>query len=218
MIYPPHCLACTAELVEGEEFLCNACLLELPLSHFHQHPNNPVFRRFVGRVRLERAAAWLAFNQGGLVQKLMHQFKYRDQPRLALWLAQQAAQEWQASAFFEDIDLIIPVPLHPRKRKKRGYNQAEQIALGLSRILLIPCDFNSLRRSEYKRSQTREHRFERWQQVSRSFSFERSASFKGNHILLVDDVVTTGATLEACAQVLHRSGSLKVSVFCLAHA
>ncbi len=148
----------------------------------------------------------------------MHEFKYRNQPQLAVYLGKQAALDWQDSAYFETIDFLVPVPLHPRKRRLRSYNQAECIAQGLSEILKIPVEASSLVRKSYQSSQTKEHRFERWQKVSGNFTLLEDHPFTNRHLMLVDDVVTTGATLEACAQALLDIPGLKLSLFCLAQA
>lgn len=192
--------------------------MDLPRTDFEKFRENPVFRRFVGRVKLEYAAAWLHYQKGGVVQKLMHEIKYRDRPDLAVYLGELLAKEWQEADILKEPDLIVPVPLHPRKRRRRGYNQSEQIAIGLARGSGASVETDQLYRHRYRQSQTRQHRFERWQQVKCDFSIRDPDRFAAKHILLVDDVVTTGATLEACVQALSLAPDTRYSILCLAHA
>ena len=175
-------------------------------------------RSFYGRVPLEKAASWLHFSKGGVVQSLMHQFKYKDRPDLALYLGKQAALECGESDFFKGIDLVVPVPIHPKRKRKRGYNQAALIAEGIADAISVKTQPQFLKRPRYQGSQTREHRFERWLNVSSSFEIAPKHKEKANHILLVDDVITTGATLEACVQALLGIEGIKISVFSLAQA
>lgn len=217
-IFPEFCCACGTTLVEGECCICIACDLDLPRTYFQEHSENPVMRKFLGRAALEKAGAWLHFNKEGRVQSLMHQFKYKNRPDLAFYLGRRAAEEWVDSGFFKTLDFIVAVPLHPRRLRQRGYNQAACIAKGMSAALGIPVRSDLLERSLFQKSQTKEHRFERWQNVSQNFRLQSKISLQSCHILLVDDVITTGATLEACAQVLLKEPELRISVFCLAHA
>ena len=217
LVYPPICRACEERLYGKEAFLCLACKHQLPRTDYERYRDNPVFRRFVGRVDLVQAAAWLHFEKGSIVQKLMHQFKYRDQMELAVWLGSTLAKEWAESPICKQVDGLIPVPLHRRKQRRRGYNQAEAIARGLAIGLNKPLHCN-LKRVAYGESQTKGNRFRRWQQVSSVFELQSPEQLQGRHLLLVDDVVTTGATLEACAQVLLEVPGLKLSLLTLAHA
>ncbi len=217
-LFPLECVACKKALVVGEEYFCINCYLELPKTQYHLYSDNPVLRSFTGRFPLERGAAWLQFQKGGVIQAAMHAIKYQNRPRLGAFLASEAASEWQNSDFFKDIDLIVPVPLHWRKRMKRGYNQASFIAQGLSKVLNIPIDESFLYRAQYRNSQTRENRFTRWSNVNSVFALKTNLAVTDKHILLVDDVLTTGATLEACLSVLAKMPACKFSIFTLAHA
>ncbi|QNR25567.1 ComF family protein [Croceimicrobium hydrocarbonivorans] len=218
LVFPPHCLACEQKLFRPERHICLACKAELPRTDFEKFHDNPVFRRFIGRFPLRFAGAWLHFQKAGKVQKLMHAFKYRDQEKLAVYLGRQLAKEWRDSPLLASPDVIIPVPLHPRKQRKRGYNQAQAIAEGLSAELKKPLVLGQLNRIRYRNSQTKEKRFNRWQQVHSVFQLKEPASLAGLHILLVDDVITTGATLEACLQSLAQAPDSRFSVLTLAHA
>ncbi|WP_421750843.1 ComF family protein [Croceimicrobium sp.] len=218
LIFPPSCLACEQKLFRPERHICLACKADLPRTDFEKYQDNPVFRRFIGRFPLRYAGAWLHFQKAGKVQKLMHAFKYRDQEKLAYFLGGQLAREWRDSPLLASPDVIVPVPLHPRKQRKRGYNQAQAIAEGLSAELSKPLVLDQLRRVRYRNSQTKERRFNRWQQVNSVFQLKDPAKLAGLHILLVDDVITTGATLEACLQVLAQAPESRFSVLTLAHA
>jgi len=217
-LFPLECVACKKSLVVGEEYFCINCYLELPKTQYHLYIDNPVLRSFTGRFPLEKGAAWLQFQKGGVIQAAMHAIKYQNRPKLGAFLGTKAASEWQDSDFFRDIDLIVPVPLHWRKRMKRGYNQASHIAQGLSEVLNIPVDESFLYRAQYRNSQTRENRFKRWSNVNSVFALKAHLAVTDKHILLVDDVLTTGATLEACLRVMAEMHGCKFSVFTLAHA
>lgn len=217
-IYPPLCLACEQRLYFPEEDLCLACLHDFPRTDFERYIENPVFRIFKGRFPLQYAAAWLHFEKGGMAQVLMHQFKYKDQPQLAFLLGKTLGEEWRKAPICSEADLIIPVPLHPRKRRNRAYNQAEKIAEGLAKAIDKPVIADQLIRQVYKSSQTKEHRFNRWQQVKSVFSLKDGTALRGKHILLVDDVVTTGATLEACLSAMKDIPGARFSVLTLAYA
>lgn len=205
------------KLVPGEELLCLLCLAELPRTGYGAV--NPVLQRFTGRVWIEKATAWLHFQKGGRLQQIFHGFKYRDQPDLAFKMGQLAAQELKASDFFKDIDLLVPVPLHPRKKRLRGYNQAEEIAQGMAKELGIPCAPKLLRRRRYRKSQTKEGRFARWLNLKgQTFELGKAEKWEGKHVLIIDDVITTGATIEACLSCFTSEQKVKLSVFALAQA
>jgi ComF family protein len=217
-IFPPLCFNCGQRLYAPERDLCLSCWSELPRTDFEKFRENPVYRSFVGRFPLENAASWLHFQKGGLVQDLMHAFKYRNRPDLARQLGKTLAQEWREAPILSAPDLIVPVPLHPRKRRKRGYNQAEAIARGIAEVLNKPLVLDALERRVHKNSQTREQRFNRWEQVKAVFALSRPEALQDQHVLLVDDVITTGATLEACLQVMQEAKGSRFSVLSLARA
>jgi ComF family protein len=217
-IYPPRCLNCENRLFGSERNLCLTCHFDLPRTDFEKHPQNSVLRRFTGRFHLQNAAAWLHFEKGSVVQKLMHEFKYRDRPDLAEWLGYQMGLEWKEAPILQDVDLIVPVPLHWRKLWKRGYNQAACIGAGLSKAIEKPHFNKLLKRRVYGSSQTNEHRFNRWQKVQSVFTVTNEEPYRGKHILLIDDVLTTGATAEACLWALASIPEARFSLLCLAHA
>ncbi|HRY31451.1 MAG TPA: ComF family protein [Bacteroidales bacterium] len=216
LVYPKLCLACGRSLYRHEVMVCNLCWLALPRTHFHRDPENPVSRVFWGRARLEEAAACYYYLRGNRVQRLIHNLKYRGEEELGAFLGEKYGKEIAESGAFAGIDLIIPVPLHPAKLKKRGYNQSEAIARGLGRAMGRETVPDLLYRCRATETQTRKTRYNRWENVNNLFDVKDVESFRGKHLLLVDDVVTTGATAEACVHALEKSGDVRVSLLALA--
>lgn len=217
IIYPNACMGCRQPLVSGESILCTACLLEIPKTNYHRIPENEVMRIFIGRCRLERAAAFLYFAKGGIVQALMHELKYRGRKEAGTFLGRMAGIELRESDFVQDVDCVVPVPLHPKKLKKRSYNQSEVFADAFCETADIPLIADNLIRVTHSATQTKKSRFARWQNVESIFEINDPSTFKNKHVLLVDDVVTTGSTLEACTTKLIAAGAL-VSVLTIAVA
>jgi ComF family protein len=191
---------------------------ELPVTGFHLDPGNPLAEGFWGRVWLEQAVAWFYFRKGSAFQEVLHHLKYNHRPDIGIFLGKQFGYELRRSPVFVKPDLILPVPLHRRKQRSRGYNQSEMIARGLSEAMEIPYDGKALVKSRITSTQTRKSRFERWVNVSGKFEVRSAETIAGLHVLIVDDVVTTGATLEACAEVLLKVPGVKVSVAAVAWA
>jgi ComF family protein len=218
LFYPTTCFACSTPLVSGEEKLCISCLATLPYTDYHVLKENKVARTFVGRVPFEDAASLLHFYKGGKTQALLHQLKYKNQPELGIYLGKLAATYYKEEGFFQHIQGLLPVPLHPDKLAKRGYNQATQLAKGMACIWGIPVIENALVRTTATSTQTKKNRFERWLNVETVFEISNSSSLAHKHLLLIDDVLTTGATLEACAVKLLAVNGVNLSMFTLAHA
>lgn len=219
LFFPQSCGVCGHYLQAHEQELCWNCLWQLPLTDHQRRPeDNPVASAFTGRFPVQKAAAFLHFEKGGAAQSLMHRIKYQHRRRLAMQLGLRAGQFWQNSSFFQSVDLILPVPISPKKLRKRGYNQAEALAMGLARVLQISCRSDLLRRAQQERSQTELDRFQRAGNVSRSIVMNKEECLTGKHLLLVDDVITTGATAEACLSALQRGGAEELSFFALAYA
>jgi ComF family protein len=218
LMYPPTCVCCENTLVKQERLVCYNCLVCLPRTQFHREANNTVEMLFWGRVPIERAASFFFYQKGSLHHELLHSLKYRGFRELGAMLGKMYALELMADGTFTNIDCIVPVPLHPTKLRKRGYNQCEAIAEGLSVGMNKPVVRENLIRRTSSATQTRKGRWERWQNVESIFGVYNPLEFEGKHILLVDDVVTTGATIEACASELQKSNNTKVSVVTLAYA
>jgi len=218
LFYPNICQACGIALNQQENIICISCQVKLPKTGFQFHEDNPVSRIFWGRVNLYSATSFLFFNKGGNVQKLIHSLKYRNKKEVGEFLGTLFGYELKKSSLFKEINVVVPVPLHPKKFNKRGFNQSEMIASGIGRAMDIPTDFNNLVRLVNTDSQTRKSRYNRWENVKGVFSINNAKAFEGKHILLVDDVLTTGATMEACAATLLAVKETKVSIATLAYA
>ena len=218
LIYPKTCMACGKSLYKNEDCLCTYCLYHLPKTNFHLEKDNEVERVFWGRVRIESAASFLYFSKGGKVQKIMHKLKYKGRQEIGVFLGEQYGLELLNSDTFKNIDIIIPVPLHKMKLKKRGYNQSEKFAEGLSLSMKKPVSTDNLYRKIFSETQTKKTRYKRWQNVESIFDIKNPELLKSKHILLVDDVITTGATMEACVNVLKKVPEIKISIASIAYA
>lgn len=218
LFFPRLCGACDGALLTGETHLCLHCRLGLPATRFELLRNNPVERIFYGRVPLDFATAFLFFSRADSVQRILHQVKYNNRRELAVFMGNLFAERIRAAPWLHDADLLIPVPLHPRKLAQRGYNQSELIASGMAKNLGLTLEAQALQRTVHTDTQTRKSRIERWENVGDVFRVADPARIRQRHIVLVDDVLTTGATLEACAQALLRAADCRVSVAALAYA
>ncbi len=218
IFYPKICLGCKQPLVKNEELLCLHCLLNLPQTNFHLLPDNKIQKIFTGRHHFHKATAFLYFAKGGIVQSILHHLKYKNYPEVGILIGKIMGTKLDEDGFFNDIDLLVPVPLHPNKQKKRGYNQSDMICHGLEKAVGIPISSQNLMRTAFSESQTRKSRFDRWLNVEKIFAIQKAEDFIEKHLLLVDDVVTTGSTVEACANKLIEIPGVKVSLLTLAHA
>lgn len=218
LIYPRTCGACNIPLLYGERVICTKCLAELPYTYFHKDKNNQVAQIFWGRVPLQAATSLLYFHKKGRTQHLLHLLKYKGRKDIGIFLGQILGNQLKENDDFKTIDAIIPIPLHPKRQKQRGYNQAECIAIGISLIMNVPVENNLIIRNIETKTQTKKNRTERWENVKNVFSIQNQFAVKNKHYLLVDDVVTTGATLEACAQTLLSIPNTKISIASLAKA
>jgi ComF family protein len=200
--------------------ICLQCRHALPRTEAYERAENPIQKMFWGRLPLERATSFLQFQKSGKVQRLIHQFKYKGVKEIGNTLGEMAAYELDEKGFFEGIDCIVPVPIHKLKLKKRGYNQSHFIADGLAKALEIPADFDLIAKGVHTESQTRKSRFKRWQNVDTSFKLQldKVSNYTGKHILIVDDVLTTGSTLEACGNELLQIPEVKLSLLTMAVA
>jgi len=218
LIYPRTCGACNIPLLKGEQIICTHCLAELPYTYYHKDKDNPVAQLFWGRVPLQAATSLLYFHKKGRTQHLLHLLKYKGRKDIGIFLGQLLGNQLKDNDDFKTVDAIIPIPLHPKRQKQRGYNQAECIAIGISQSMNIPIETKLVIRNTETKTQTKKSRTERWENVAQVFSLQQQYATEGKHYLLVDDVVTTGATLEACAQVLLTIPNSKVSIASIAKA
>jgi len=218
LIFPELCQSCGSSLVSGEDVICMNCVYDLPYTNFHQQPDNVVARQLWGRIKLENVYVLLYFSKGGKVQNMMHQFKYKNMPRIGNRLGEIAGKQLAAADRFKDIDFIIPVPLHPRKLKQRGYNQSAQFAEGLAVKMNAKVEIGNLIRLKHTDTQTKKSRFSRYENMREVFGVVDPERLAGKHVLLVDDIITTGSTLEACGLVLLEIPGLILSVGAIAYA
>jgi ComF family protein len=218
MFYPDLCIACNDRLVSQEKFLCMHCWHDLPVTNFHLSTENKVAMLFWGRVQIENATSYFAYNKGSNYQHLIHFIKYKGLKELGFETGLRFGHVLKTTASFADADIIVPVPLHPEKEKQRGYNQSDWIARGLGTSMQKPVSVKNLVRKVHTSTQTRKNRFERWENVDNIFEIRNPDEFAGKLVLLTDDVVTTGSTLEACASALLKISDTRVSIATLAFA
>ncbi len=218
LFYPHICTGCGSDLVNENNLLCLQCISDLPHTNFAMHANNPVEKSFWGRLAITAAMSEFYFTKGTLIQTLIHEFKYKGNKELGLYLGAIMGNSLLSSNRFTKIDALIPLPLFADKEFKRGFNQATILCNGISEVMNIPVINNNVIRTRFTETQTKKHRTERWKNVEGSFEIKNPKEITGKHILLVDDVVTTGSTLEACgAEMLKVEGS-QLSIATLAFA
>ena len=218
LFFPRCCIICGDRLLQSEHHLCLHCLAGLPRTGLHILKDNEVERNFWGKFPVERATSFLYYTRGGDVRKLLYELKYYGNKRVGETLGKYMAAELSISGFFKGIDCIVPVPLHPQKERQRGYNQSEWLARGIACITGIPVVSHIMIRDRYTETQTRKGQYERWENVQNLFICTSSAQLENKHILLVDDVLTTGATIVSCADALKDIPGLRISVLTLALA
>jgi len=211
-------VVCGGNLAIGEEFICTRCNVKMPRTNFHLQKDNEVERRFWGKISVETATSYFYYSKGSDYRRILFELKYHGCKELGEAMGRNMAAEISSSHFFKEIDLIVPVPLHRNKRESRGYNQSEWIALGISNATGIPMNICGLVRDVANSTQTRKSVFERWENVEGVFQNKRPEIFEGKHVLLVDDVLTTGSTLLSCATALNESSDVKISILTLALA
>jgi len=218
LLFPNLCNACGEALYHNEHLICTKCLYDLPFTDYHQHEENRVAKQLWGRVPLNAAMAMLYFRKGAKVQNLIHNLKYNSGTDVGVVLGSMLGERLKISTIYQNIDLIIPVPLHHKKYRHRGYNQCTFIAEGIAQEMKIEFSEEILVRNKATESQTKKSRYNRYQNMKDVFQVNSAEIISGKHILLVDDVITTGATLEACANALLAVGAAKVSIAALAFA
>jgi len=218
LLFPRVCEACGKSLYKNENIICFNCLYDLPRTDYCYHLDNPIADLFAGRIRIEKGTALFTFQKGSRFRKLLHNLKYKNKPEIGILLGKELGAEMLKSENFQDIDYIIPVPLHPKRYKQRGYNQSEKISEGISKILKVPVLTDCLVRNMETVTQTKLTKEERWENVSGKFKIFKPEKLITKHILLVDDIVTSGSTLEACSEVLLKINDLKLSIAVLAKA
>ncbi len=218
LFFPNTCVVCQRSLLKHEKCLCSYCDKDVPRSYFHLKSDNPTSVALWGVADVERAASFMLFQKGNMAQKLLHQLKYKNNKQLGEYLGELYAKELLELNYFDDIDGVIPVPLHAKKLQKRGYNQSYHIALGIRKVTGLELMGDALLKVENVESQTKKGRYDRYLSAQQVYVQNSMCDLKGKHILLVDDVFTTGATIEACYRALATNNNVKVSVITLAYA
>ena len=218
LFYPHLCILCENPLIENEQQICLNCLYNLPKTNYHTNKGNPARALFAGFPQVNEVTAFLFFEKDGITQKLIHSFKYYDNKSLAEYLGRIAATELKEYGFYASVETIIPIPLHPKKEKKRGYNQSECIANGIASVYGCEIDKTSLSRVTETISQTRKSVYDRHMNVENIFKLTDPGKLSGKHVLLIDDVITTGATTSACIETLSEIPEIKISIFSMSIA
>lgn len=218
LFYPHVCTGCGSDLIDKDNQLCLHCISQLPYTRFEQHAGNPIEKLFYGRIDIQAASSCFYFTKEELVQHLIHQLKYKSNRDIGVYLGELMGLALLQSKRFQQIDVLVPLPLYPAKERKRGYNQAAVICEGISLVMNIPVSIDNVIRRRFTETQTKKHRDERWKNVEGSFGINNPDALTGKNILLVDDVVTTGATLEACGQAILGIPNISLSIATLTYA
>lgn len=212
LFFPNVCVICGGELLPGEEGACLQCLYKLPKTYNFRELDNDAEKLMAGRIPFQRIASYCVYTKEGILPPLIYHLKYRHNQHIGLLLGRMFGKDLLGSEFLHPVELIVPVPLHPKKEKIRGYNQAEIIAKGLSESTGLPMLTGNLRRTVYNPTQTKRTKTERWENVKDIFIVDDPDLFEWKHLLLVDDVITTGSTLEACGVALQVCKGVKISI------
>lgn len=216
LLFPNCCLVCNGPVSREENYICLDCLAGLPRTNFHLQRNNSTEQIFWGQIPIERGTSFVYYHKGSDFNKIVYSLKYGKSKEIGDIMGKIIASEIKNSGFFESIDLIIPIPLHKRKEKERGYNQSEWIAKGISEISGIPVRNDLLIRKIHNPTQTKKTPFERWENVKNIFELSTQENLDEKHILLVDDVLTTGSTLLSASQIICQAYKTKISILTLA--
>ena len=217
LFFPHICLGCGTDILSVHTVLCARCIERIPVTNFHRTPGNEVERIFYGRIPVMQAGSYCYFSKGSVIQQLLHHLKYKGNSSAGIFAGRLIGESILASGRFNQVNALVPLPLFPSRERKRGYNQAEILCEGISDVTGINVLRDVVSRLSASQTQTHKNRVERWQNMEGSFVVKDTTALNSKHLLLVDDVITTGATLEACGQELLRAGAGSLSVFTLAY-
>lgn len=218
LFFPKTCYCCLSHLKDNEIDVCTLCRHKLPVTNCHNMNDTSVAAIFYGRAKIENATALLRFEKKGITQKLIHQLKYKGKERVGVFLGVWLGEELLNNPKYNDVDIVIPVPLHKNKQRKRGYNQVEKFGQEIAKALDAKYINNVLLKEANTTSQVSKKRLARWQDKQALFTIKNKEHINEKHILLVDDVITTGATLEACIQELNTASNIRISIAAMAVA
>lgn len=216
LFFPPACLGCEQFLLANEAVICTQCRHNIPLTNQHLNPENEFLLKFYGRLPLEHASALMYFRKKGIVQELIHNLKYRGHQEVGTLIGNWYGYELEECESLKSIDAVIPIPLHRKRLHKRGYNQVTSFGKALSKHLNCPYDDSILKRIQYSKTQTFKSLLNRNEIKSHTFQSHFTAAHHNKHFLLIDDVMTTGATLEAAGKALLEIPNVKISIICMA--
>ena len=219
LIAPRACVVCGGRLGIHEFFLCGSCNLQLPRTNYADNPyENDMARLFWGQLPVERCAALFFYQGGSGPSQILYELKYKNHPEIGEFFGRMIAEEWNDTGFFEGIDLIVPVPLAKERQRQRGYNQSLHIARGIGSVTRLPIVTNAVSREQFVESQTQKDRWQRNENVEGCFRLNDGYALRGRHVLLIDDVVTTGATICSCGREMLKAGDVRFSILTIGFA
>jgi ComF family protein len=217
LFIPHHCAGCGSDIMSREQVLCMHCINRLPVTGFHNHADNPVEKTFWGRMPVADAASYLYFSKDSLLQHIVHELKYKGNKELGLFMGRKMGEVLLQTHRFTGISALVPLPLFAARERKRGYNQALILCIGMAEVLSLPVLGDVICRHTSSETQTNKNRINRWLNMQGKFELKQPEAIAGKHILLVDDVITTGATLEACGQELLTAPDSRLSIMTMAY-
>lgn len=218
LFFPPVCVGCESFLLSNENVICTLCRHNIPLTNHHLNPKNEAFNKFYGRIPVEYVSALLYFHKKGIVQELIHSLKYRGHQEIGTVLGDWYAEDLKVLELIKTVDVIVPVPIHKKRFRERGYNQVTNFGLSLSKNLNIPYNDTILRRNIYSKTQSKKNFLGRTEGIDTIFDVSFTEKDHNKHFLLIDDVITTGSTLDACSHALLKIPGAKISIVCMAMA
>ncbi|MCV9927703.1 ComF family protein [Flavobacterium sp. LS1R49] len=218
LFFPKACAGCHSFLMANEAIICTSCRHEMPLTQYYLNPENEAFKKFYGKIEVEHVSAFLYFNKKGIVQELIHNLKYKGHQNIGTMFGEWHAEDLKVLDLAVPFDMVIPVPLHRKKYNERGYNQVATFGIALSTGLNIDYNDTLLFRSKYSKTQSKKNLLGRSEDLKEIFDVSFTEKDHNKHFLLIDDVITTGATLEVCSRALLKIPGAKISIVCMTMA